>query len=85
MKESSKRRTKTGKVISNKPNKTVVVEVERLVKHPKYKKYVRKRSKLYAHDERNECQIGDVIKVAESRPMSRLKKWRLTEIVEKAK
>ncbi len=85
MKESGKRKTKTGRVISNKPNKTVVVEVERLIKHPKYKKYVRKRSKLYAHDERNECKIGDVIKVAESRPMSRLKKWRLTEIVEKAK
>jgi len=85
MKERGQRKIRKGKVVSNKPNKTIIVQVERLVQHPKYKKFIKKRSKLYAHDEKNECQVGDVVKVQESRPLSRLKRWRLLGIVEKAK
>ena len=85
MKERGQRKIRIGKVVSNKPNKTIIVQVERLVQHPKYKKFIKQRSKLYAHDEKNECQVGDVVKVQESRPLSRLKRWRLLGIVEKAK
>jgi len=85
MKERGQRKIRKGKVVSNKPNKTIIVQVERLVQHPKYKKFIKQRSKLYAHDEKNECQVGDVVKVQESRPLSRLKRWRLLGIVEKAK
>lgn len=85
MKERGQRKIRKGKVVSNKPNKTIIVQVERLVQHPKYKKFIKRRSKLYAHDEKNECQMGDVVEVIESRPLSRLKRWRLLSIVEKAK
>jgi small subunit ribosomal protein S17 len=85
MKERGQRKIRIGKVVSNKPNKTIIVQVERLVQHPKYKKFIKQRSKLYAHDEKNECQVGDVVKVLESKPLSRLKRWRLLGIVEKAK
>jgi len=85
MKERGQRKIKIGKVVSNKPDKTIVVQIERLVQHPKYKKFIKRRSKLYAHDEKNECQMGDVVEVIESRPLSRLKRWRLLSIVEKAK
>ena len=74
----------TGTVVSNKMDKSIVVLVERLVKHRTYKKYVRKRSKFSAHDEENICQVGDKVLITESRPLSKTKKWRLSKIVEKA-
>jgi small subunit ribosomal protein S17 len=70
-----------GTVVSDKMNKTVVVLVNRLVKHPVYKKYIRRRSKFMAHDERNTAQMGDTVEIIQSRPLSRLKRWRLTKIV----
>lgn len=73
-----------GTVISNKSDKTVVVLVERLVKHRMYHKYVRRRSKFAAHDKDNACQIGDKVLITESRPLSKTKRWRVSEIVEKA-
>jgi small subunit ribosomal protein S17 len=78
------RRRLVGTVTSNKMDKTVVVVVNRLVREPKYKKYVRKRSKYKAHDERNECNVGDQVLLVETRPLSREKRWRIQEIVEKA-
>jgi len=74
-----------GVVTSSKMDKTVTVAVERKVKHPKYGKFVKKTSKFYAHDEKNECAINDVVKLMETRPLSKNKRWRLVEIVEKAK
>ena len=84
--ESEKRRvrTMTGVVTSNKMDKTVVVQIERRTKHPVYKRYVVKHNRFKAHDERNECQIGDVVVIKESRPMSKDKHWRVQEIVTKA-
>ena len=73
-----------GTVISNKMDKTVVVQVERLVKHRMYLKYVRRRAKFAAHDKDNSCQIGDKVIITESRPLSKAKRWRVAEIVEKA-
>jgi small subunit ribosomal protein S17 len=73
------RRTVVGTVISARMQKTVVVETERLVQHPKYKKYIRKRTKLYAHDERAECKEGDRVMVMETRPLSKLKRWRVVK------
>lgn len=79
-------KTKIGKVVSNKMDKTVVVLIERFIKHPIYKKFVRKNSKIYAHDKANTCQIGDTVKLIEStRPLSKTKRWRLLQVVEKAK
>jgi len=72
-----------GKVVSDKMNKTVVVQVERKVKHPLYGKYVRRFSKMYAHDEENICQIGDVVSIKQSRPLSKTKRWTLVEIIKK--
>ena len=83
--ERNLRKTRTGKVISNKMDKTIVVAIEEHVKHPLYKKIVKKTVKLKAHDENNECNIGDIVKVMETRPLSKDKRWRLVEIVEKAK
>ncbi|MCR5221526.1 MAG: 30S ribosomal protein S17 [Lachnospiraceae bacterium] len=83
--ERNLRKTRVGKVTSNKMDKTIVVAVENHVKHPLYKKYVKKTYKLKAHDENNECNIGDTVKVMETRPLSKDKRWRLVEIVEKAK
>ena len=77
--------TKTGVVISDKMDKTVVVKVERQFKHPLYKKIVRKHKKFQAHDEKNECNIGDVVLIRESRPLSRHKRWTLEKIIEKSK
>jgi len=77
-------RTVTGRVISDKMNKTITVLVERRVKHPVYGKFVRKSTKLHAHDENNECKEGDVVTIAECRPISKSKAWRLVEVVEKA-
>ena len=73
-----------GTIVSDKMDKTVVVLVERLVKHPLYHKYIRRRAKFSAHDEGNACNIGDKVKITESRPLSRTKRWRVSEIVEKA-
>ncbi len=73
------RKTLIGVVKSNKMDKTVVVECERLVKHPKYKKYLKKKTWLYAHDEKNECQIGERVMVKETRPLSKLKRWRVVK------
>ena len=83
--ERNLRKTRTGKVISNKMDKTIVVAIEEHVKHPLYKKIVKDTYKLKAHDENNECHIGDIVKVMETRPLSKDKRWRLVEIVEKAK
>ena len=83
--ERNLRKTRVGKVTSNKMDKTIVVAVENHVKHPIYKKIVKRTYKLKAHDENNECNIGDTVKVMETRPLSKEKRWRLVEIVEKAK
>ncbi|MCR5421082.1 MAG: 30S ribosomal protein S17 [Lachnospiraceae bacterium] len=83
--ERNLRKTRTGKVVSDKMDKTVVVAVEDHVKHPLYKKIVKKTYKLKAHDENNDCRIGDTVKVMETRRLSKDKRWRLVEIVEKAK
>ena len=77
-------RTLTGRVVSNKMNKTIAVEVERLVKHPRYGKYIRRTTKLLAHDEANESREGDTVTIAECRPLSRSKSWRLVAVVERA-
>lgn len=84
-KERGLRKVRVGRVVSNRMDKTVVVAVERLVKHSFYKKYIRKTSKLYAQDKKNECNIGDIVRVVETRPLSKLKRWRVDEIVERAK
>jgi small subunit ribosomal protein S17 len=78
------RKSLVGTVTSNKMDKTVVVIVDRLVKDPRYKKYVRKRSKFKAHDEKNECRVGDQVLLVETRPLSKEKHWRVREIVRKA-
>jgi len=72
----------TGKVVSNKMDKTITVLIERRVKHPVYGKYITRSSKIHAHDENNECSIGDTVKVTESRPISKSKTWKLLEVVE---
>ena len=85
MEERNLRKTRTGKVVSDKMDKTIVVAVEDHVKHPLYKKIVKRTYKPKAHDENNECKIGDTVKVMETRPLSKDKRWRLVEIMEKAK
>ncbi|RMF60765.1 MAG: 30S ribosomal protein S17 [Calditrichaeota bacterium] len=79
------RKTRVGVVVSDKMDKTVVVAVERLVKHPFYKKYIKRTSKFKAHDEENQCTVGDKVKIMETRPLSKTKRWRVVEIVEKVK
>ena len=83
--ERNLRKTRVGKVVSDKMDKTIVVAIEDNVKHPLYKKIVKRTYKLKAHDENNECNIGDRVKVMETRPLSKDKRWRLVEIIEKAK
>lgn len=85
MVERNLRKVRTGKVVSDKMDKTIVVAVVDNVKHPLYNKIVKRTYKLKAHDENNECQIGDRVRVMETRPLSKDKRWRLVEIVEKAK
>ena len=85
MEERNLRKTRTGKVVSDKMDKTIVVAVEDHVKHPLYKKIVKRTYKLKAHDENNECKVGDTVKVMETRPLSKDKRWRVVEIIEKAK
>ena len=82
--EQKSLRTLTGRVVSNKMNKTIAVEIERLVKHPRYGKYIRRTTKLLAHDEANESREGDTVTIAECRPISRSKSWRLVSVVERA-
>ena len=83
--ERNLRKTRVGKVVSDKMDKTIVVAIEDNVKHPLYKKIVKRTYKLKAHDENNECNIGDRVKVMETRPLLKDKRWRLVEIIEKAK
>lgn len=83
--ERNLRKTRVGKVTSNKMDKTIVVAIEDHVKHPLYKKIVKRTYKLKAHDEQNTCNIGDTVKVMETRPISKDKRWRLVEVVERAK
>ncbi|MEI6264996.1 MAG: 30S ribosomal protein S17 [Sphingobacteriia bacterium] len=85
MEERNLRKTRTGIVTSDKMDKTITVAVERKVKHPIYGKFVKKTTKFHAHDEKGECTIGDVVKIMETRPLSKTKRWRLVEVVEKAK
>ena len=83
--ERNLRKTKLGVVFSNRMDKTITVSVERKVKHPLYGKFVKKSTKFHAHDEKNECSIGDTVKIMESRPLSKTKRWRLVEVIEKVK
>ena len=85
MEERNLRKTRTGKVVSDKMDKTIVVAVQDNVKHPLYNKIVKRTYKLKAHDENNECGIGDTVRVMETRPLSKDKRWRLVEIIEKAR
>ena len=85
MEERNLRKVRVGKVVSNKMDKTIVVAIEDHVKHPLYMKIVKDTYKIKAHDEKNECNIGDTVRVMETRPLSKDKRWRLVEIVERAK
>jgi len=85
MTRTSRRKTRVGKVVSDKMEKTIVVAVETRVPHPLYKKIIKRTYKLKAHDENNECTSGDTVRVMETKPLSREKRWRLVEIIEKAK
>ena len=85
MSDRNMRKVEVGKVVSEKMDKTIVVAVENSVKHPLYNKIIKRTSKLKAHDENNECSIGDRVRVMETRPLSKDKRWRLVEIIEKAK
>jgi small subunit ribosomal protein S17 len=78
---SGSRKEKTGMVISDKMDKTVVVQIDRMIQHPMYKKYIRRRSRLKAHDDQNRCKIGDKVRISEARPLSKSKSWRVTEIL----
>jgi len=84
MENRGNKRQVVGAVVSDKMDKSIVVLTERLVKHSLYKKYVKRRAKFTAHDENNECKVGDTVMITESRPLSKSKRWRLTKIIEKA-
>jgi len=83
--DRNRRKTRVGKVVSDRMDKTIVVSIERLVKHPQYGRYVRRRSKFKVHDEKNECRAGDTVRFMETRPISKDKRWRFVEFVERAK
>jgi small subunit ribosomal protein S17 len=85
MEERALRKTRVGKVVSNKMDKTIVVAIQDNVQHPLYKKIIKRTVKFKAHDEKNECNIGDTVEIMETRPLSKDKRWRLVEIIEKAK
>lgn len=85
METRNKRKVRVGFVVSNKMDKSIVVAIQRKVAHPLYRKYFKKTTKLMAHDQNNECTVGDLVKIMETRPLSKNKKWRLVEVVEKAK
>jgi len=84
MSEQKVQRTLTGKVTSDKMDKTITVKIERLVKHPLYGKFIKRSTKVHAHDESNVCNMGDTVKIAECRPLSKSKSWQLVEVIEKA-
>lgn len=83
--ERGKRKVRIGKVVSDKMDKTIVVAIETLVRHPLYKKTIKRTTKFKAHDENNECKVGDRVSIMETRPLSKEKRWRLVEIIERAK
>lgn len=83
--ERNFRKVREGIVVSNKMTKSIVVEVGRRVKHPKYGKFLKKSTRFMAHDEKEECQIGDTVRIMETRPLSKCKRWRLVQIIERAK
>lgn len=83
--ERNRRKSRVGKVISSGMDKTAVVVIDRVVKHAQYKRYVRRRKKYAVHDQENQCQVGDKVRFMETRPLSKSKRWRLVEIIEKAK
>lgn len=85
MEKRNLRKERVGLVVSNKMDKSIVVQIERKYRHPVYGKFVRKSNKFVAHDEKNDCNIGDTVKIMETRPLSKLKNWRLVEIIERAK
>jgi len=85
MEKRNLRKERTGVVVSNKMDKSIVVQIERRFKHPVYGKYVKKSNKFVAHDEKNDCNIGDTVRIMETRPLSKNKNWRLIEIIERAK
>ncbi|MGE5429702.1 MAG: 30S ribosomal protein S17 [Syntrophomonadaceae bacterium] len=85
MEQRPLRKTRIGYVVSNKMEKSIIVAIERRVAHSLYKKYFKKTTKLMAHDEKNECGVGDLVKIMETRPLSLRKKWRLVEVIQKAK
>ena len=85
MEQRGLRKTRIGVVVSDKMDKTITIAIERKVSHPIYKKYFKKTTKLMAHDEKSECRVGDKVKIMETRPLSKNKRWRLVEIIEKAK
>ena len=80
-----KRKVRIGWVVSDRMDKTIIVEVQSSVRHPRYRKVLKRKTKLYAHDEKNQCQIGDKVKIMEARSLSKLKRWRLVEVLEKVK
>ncbi len=84
MTERKTRKTLVGNVVSNKMEKTITVSIERQLLHKRYKKYIKKRSKIWVHDEEEKCNVGDRVKVISTRPLSKLKRWRVIEIVKKA-
>ena len=81
----NRRKVRVGRVVSDRMQKTIVVSIERLVKHPTYGRYVRRRAKFKVHDEKNECKVGDLVRFMETRPLSKDKRWRFVAVVEKAK
>lgn len=83
--DRNRRKVRVGKVVSDRMDKTVVVEIDRLIKHPVYKRYVKRTKKYSVHDEENTCRVGDTIRFMETRPLSRSKRWRLVEVVERAR
>jgi small subunit ribosomal protein S17 len=85
MEDRNLRKERTGRVVSNKMNKTITIIVESKMKHPIYGKFVNKSTKFHAHDEKNECGEGDLVRIMETRPLSKSKNWRLVEIIERAK
>jgi len=84
MENRKPRKTFVGRVINDAMNKTVAISIERTFRHPRYKKIVKKTSKIYAHDEKNDCRVGDKVKVMSTRPLSKLKRWRVIEVMERA-
>ncbi|HBE73825.1 MAG TPA: 30S ribosomal protein S17 [candidate division Zixibacteria bacterium] len=85
MEKREQRKTRTGRVVSDKMVKTIVVAVERRIKHPLYGRVIKRTSKFYAHDEKRQAKVGDTVRIMEARPLSRLKRWRLVEVVKAAK